>query len=157
MQKLTTGAIAPDFTLPAQDGRTVSLQEWRGRKVLLFFYPKALTPGCTKQACSVNDAREELAVLGVVPLGISPDPPELQQKFAVKHSLAFPLLSDPDHKVAEAYGVWGEKSMYGRKYEGINRSAFLIDENGRILQAWYKISPEDTVPEVKKALTAGRQ
>ncbi len=119
---------------------------------MLFFYPKALTSGCTKQACSVRDARTDLADLGVAALGISPDPVDLQKKFDTKHSLGFPLLSDPDHKVADAYGVWGEKSMYGKKYEGIIRSAFLIDEDGRIMQAWYKVSPEQTVPKAREAL-----
>lgn len=157
MTKLTPGEPAPDFTLSAQDGSQISLQDWRGRKVLLFFYPKAMTPGCTKQACSVNDARAELAALGVVPVGISPDPPGQQKKFAAKYGLEYPLLADPDHKVAEAYGVWGEKSMYGKKYEGIIRSAFLIAEDGKILQSFYKISPEDTVPKVKAALAAQQQ
>ena len=119
---------------------------------MLFFYPKALTSGCTKQACSVRDARTELADLGVTGLGISPDPVDLQKKFDTKHSLGFPLLSDPDHAVAEAYGVWGEKSMYGKKYMGIIRSAFLIDEGGKIMQAWYKVSPEQTVPKAREAL-----
>lgn len=152
MAKLAPGDPAPAFELQDQQGQTVKLADFKGKKLLVFFYPKALTSGCTKQACSVRDARSELAELGVAALGISPDPVDLQKKFDTKHSLGFPLLSDPDHAVAVAYGVWGEKSMYGKKYEGIIRSAFLIDENGRIIQAWYKVSPEQTVPKAKEAL-----
>lgn len=152
MAQLQPGDPAPAFALLDQEGRTVRLADFQGKKVLLFFYPKALTSGCTKQACSVRDARAELADLGVVALGISPDPVDLQKKFAEKHALGLPLLSDPDHAVAQAYGVWGEKSMYGKKYEGIIRSAFLIDEQGRLLQAFYKVSPEQTVPKAKAAL-----
>ena len=152
MPQLKTGDPAPEFALQDQQGQTVTLTEFKGKKVLLFFYPKALTSGCTKQACSVRDARADLADLGVAALGISPDPVDLQKKFDTKHSLGFPLLSDPDHKVADAYGVWGEKSMYGKKYEGIIRSAFLIDADGRIMQAWYKVSPEQTVPKAREAL-----
>jgi thioredoxin-dependent peroxiredoxin len=152
MAKLQPGDRAPAFSLPDQQGNSVNLADFKGKKVLLFFYPKALTSGCTKQACSVRDARSELADLGVAALGISPDPTALQQKFDAKHSLGYPLLSDPDHAVAEAYGVWGEKSMYGKKYLGIIRSAFLIDENSAIVQAWYKVSPEQTVPKAREAL-----
>jgi peroxiredoxin Q/BCP len=157
MAQLKPGDLAPDFALVDQDGQTVRLADFRGQKLLLFFYPKALTSGCTKQACSVRDARAELADLGVAALGISPDPMDLQKKFAVKHALGFPLLSDPDHAVAMAYGVWGEKSMYGKKYEGIIRSAFLLDDHGRVIQAFYKVSPEQTVPKVKAALAAARE
>jgi peroxiredoxin Q/BCP len=152
MPQLKPGDPAPAFDLKDQQGHAVKLGDFNGKKVLLFFYPKALTSGCTKQACSVRDARTELADLGVAALGISPDPMDLQQKFDAKHSLGFPLLSDPSHTVAEAYGVWGEKSMYGKKYEGIIRSAFLIDENGKVIQSWYKVSPEQTVPKAKEAL-----
>ncbi len=152
MPQLKPGDRAPEFDLKDQQGKAVKLADFKGKKVLLFFYPKALTSGCTKQACSVRDARTELADLGVVALGLSPDPVDLQKKFDTKHSLGFPLLSDPDHAVAAAYGVWGEKSMYGKKYEGIIRSAFLIDENGTIIQAWYKVSPEQTVPKAREAL-----
>ena len=152
MPQLKPGDQAPEFALTDQQGQTVKLTDFKGKKILLFFYPKALTSGCTKQACSVRDARTELAELGVTGLGISPDPVDLQKKFDTKHSLGFPLLSDPDHAVAEAYGVWGEKSMYGKKYMGIIRSAFLIDEGGKIMQAWYKVSPEQTVPKAREAL-----
>jgi len=152
MAQLKPGDQAPSFDLVDQQGQAVKLADFKGKKVLLFFYPKALTSGCTKQACSVRDARTELADLGVAALGISPDQVDLQKKFDTKHSLGFPLLSDPDHAVAAAYGVWGEKSMYGKKYEGIIRSAFLLDENGMIIQAWYKVSPEQTVPKAREAL-----
>jgi len=153
MALLKPGDQAPPFALQDQEGRTVQLADFQGQKLLIFFYPKALTSGCTKQACSVRDARAELAELGVAALGISPDPVDLQKKFDAKHSLGYPLLSDSDHAVAMAYGVWGEKSMYGKKYQGIIRSAFLIDENGRLLQAFYKVSPEQTVPKAKAALS----
>jgi thioredoxin-dependent peroxiredoxin len=149
---LSGGDPAPAFALPDQEGRTVRLEDFRGRKLLVYFYPKALTSGCTAQSCAVRDAREDLSGLGVDAVGISPDAPGLQSKFDAKHSLGFPLLSDPDHAVAEAFGVWGEKSMYGRKYMGIVRSAFLIDERGRIQEAWYKVKPKDTVPNALAAL-----
>jgi peroxiredoxin Q/BCP len=152
MPQLKPGDRAPEFDLKDQQGNDVKLADFKGKKVLLFFYPKALTSGCTKQACSVRDARTEFADLGVAALGISPDPLDLQKKFDTKHSLGYPLLSDPDHAVAEAYGVWGEKSMYGKKYFGIVRSSFLIDENGMLIQAWYKVSPEQTVPKAREAL-----
>jgi thioredoxin-dependent peroxiredoxin len=152
MPQLKSRDQAPEFALTDQQGQMVRLTDYKGEKILLFFYPKALTSGCTKQACSVRDARTELADLGVTALGISPDPVDLQKKFDTKHSLGFPLLSDPDHAVAEAYGVWGEKSMYGKKYLGIIRSAFLIDKSGKIVQAWYKVSPEQTVPKAREAL-----
>jgi len=152
MAKLQPGDAAPDFALSDQNGQPVRLQDFSGRKLLLFFYPKAMTSGCTKQACSVREARSELADLGVAALGLSPDSEARQKKFDDKHGLGFPLLADTDHTVAAAYGVWGEKSMYGKKYEGITRSAFLIDEQGKIIQAWYKIKPEDTVPRARQAL-----
>jgi peroxiredoxin Q/BCP len=152
MAMLKRGDKAPEFNLLDQDGKSVTLPDFKGKKILLYFYPKANTSGCTKQACSVRDAQSDLQDLGVVSLGISPDTPDAQRKFDQKHSLAFPLLSDPDHKVAELYGVWGEKKMYGKSFMGIVRSSFLIDETGKIMGAWYKIKPESTVPEAKKVL-----
>jgi peroxiredoxin Q/BCP len=152
MTALNTGDKAPDFRLQDQDERLVQLSDYQGEKLLLYFYPKANTPGCTKQACFVRDALSELKEHGVQAVGISPDKPSAQSKFYQKFGLGFPLLSDQDHVVAEAYGAWGEKSMYGKKYMGIVRSAFLIDENGSIQHAWYKVSPKDTVPNVKQAL-----
>ena len=152
MSTLEPGDRAPPFALRDQTGRTVALKDFRGRMALVYFYPQADTPGCTIQSCAVRDAREELAGLGVDVLGISPDEPEEQAAFDEKFSLGFPLLSDPDHAVAEAWGVWGEKSKDGRTYMGIVRASFLVDETGRISHAWYRVSPEDTVPYVRAAL-----
>jgi len=152
MAALKPGDKAPGFNLQDQDGARAALSDFLGRKLLLYFYPKADTPGCTAQACSVQESLLDLAGLGIDAVGISPDPPERQQKFARKYKLSFRLLSDPEHKVASAYGAWGEKSMYGKKFEGIIRSSFLVDEKGRVVQAWYKVSPKDTVPLAKQAL-----
>jgi peroxiredoxin Q/BCP len=149
MSQLDMGHKAPDFSLRDQNGNTVNLSDYKGRKVLLYFYPKADTPGCTRQSCSVRDARQELGKLTVDVLGISPDPPEKQKKFDLKYSLGFPLLADTDHATADAYGVWSVL--------GIERSSFLIDEEGRVLRAWYKVRPEDTVPRAMESLAeAGR-
>ena len=146
------GEKAPDFTLPDQDGNDVSLSDYAGRTVVLYFYPKADTPGCTTQACGLRDVLGDIGDTAV--LGISPDKPAKQKKFDDKYNLGFPLLADEDHAVAESYGAWGEKSMYGKKYMGIIRSAFLIDEAGKIQEAWPKISPKDTPANLLKALTA---
>ena len=154
MSRLNIGDPAPDFTLANQEGKSLKLSDFHGKKLLLYFYPKADTPGCTKQACQIRDSRTELAALGVAAVGISPDKPGAQQKFDGKYGLGFPLLSDPDHAVALAYGAWGEKTMYGKKTEGIIRSAFLIDQNGKILGAWYKVKPEDTVPLARAVLAS---
>jgi thioredoxin-dependent peroxiredoxin len=147
---LSPGDKAPAFTLTDQRGDRVELSQFGGRKVLVFFYPKADTPGCTTQACGLRDVVGEIG--DTVVLGISPDLPPKQLRFDEKYSLGFPLLSDADHAVAEAFGVWGEKKNYGRTYMGIIRSAFLIDEQGNIEQAWYKISPKDTPKNLLKAL-----
>jgi len=152
MPKLNPGDQAPPFALNDQEGHLVSLADFHGKKLLLYFYPKADTPGCTKQACSVRDEREDLASLGLAVVGVSPDEPNRQKKFDGKYGLGFPLLSDADHAVAQAYGVWGEKTMYGKKVQGIIRSSFLIDEGGKIIGAWYKVKPEDTVPKARLAL-----
>jgi peroxiredoxin Q/BCP len=150
MAELNEGDDAPAFALQNQAGETVTLEGLRGRKVLVYFYPKADTPGCTKQSCGLRDIAGEVGDTAIV--GISPDPPRKQAKFDEKYSLGFPLLADEDHTVAEAYGTWAEKSMYGRKYMGILRSAFLVDEKGRIAKAWYKVSPADTATNLLKSL-----
>ncbi|MDQ1403465.1 MAG: thioredoxin-dependent peroxiredoxin [Actinomycetota bacterium] len=147
---LKPGDKAPDFTLLDQAGNKVKLSDFKGRKVLVYFYPKADTPGCTAQACGLRDVLGDVGDTAVI--GISPDKPAAQAKFDTKYSLGFPLLSDLDHSVAEAYGAWGEKSMYGKKYMGIIRSAFLIDEKGKIAEAWPKISPKDTPTNLLAAL-----
>ena len=147
-----TGGKAPAFSLMDQDGNKIKLSDFKGKKLLLFFYPKANTSGCTKQACSVSTSLKDLRKLGVEAVGISPDLPDKQMKFDLKYGLGFPLLSDPDNKVARAYGAWGEKSMYGKKYLGIIRSSFLIDEKAEVVQAWYKVKPDDTVPLAMEAL-----
>ena len=152
MGQLKAGDAAPNFNLSDQDGKKVKLSDFKGRKVLVYFYPKANTSGCTKQACSLRDANEDLDQADVAVVGISPDFPDKQKKFDDKYSLSFPLLSDPDHGVAQAYGAWGEKKMYGKSFMGIIRSSFLIDEKGKIIQAWYKVKPLDTVPKLLEAL-----
>jgi len=153
MAELKKGARVPEFSLKDQDNNTLSLSQFKGRKLLVYFYPKADTPGCTTQACSVQEAMPDLTRLGIAAVGISPDNPGKQKKFADKYGLHFPLLSDPDHSVAESWGAWGEKSMYGKKYDGIIRSSFLVDENGTLVEAWYKVSPSDTVPNALAALS----
>jgi len=133
------GDLAPDFTLPSDDGSTVTLSDLRGSRVILYFYPKDDTSGCTAQACEFRDSLPRIEEKGARVLGVSPDPVRSHQKFKSKYDLNFPLLADEEHQVAEAYGVWKEKSMYGRTYLGIERSTFLIDEEGRIARAWRKV------------------
>ena len=145
---LQTGDPAPDFSLSDQVGGTHALADYRGRKLLIYFYPRADTPGCTRQSCAVRDARSELAGHNVAAVGISPDTPEDQKKFDDKFALGFTLLADHDHQVAEAYGVWGERNTYGRTTMGINRSSFLVDEQGNLAVVWYGVTPEATVPNV---------
>lgn len=132
MNRLTIGDLAPDFTLLNQHEQPVSLTQFQGQRVLVYFYPKALTPGCTTQACGLRDSLSELADFDVVVLGISPDLPKKLAQFAEKKELNFTLLSDPDHQVAEAFGVWGEKKFMGKIFDGIHRISFLIDASGRI-------------------------
>jgi peroxiredoxin Q/BCP len=141
---LENGTLAPDFTLTADDGSQVSLSDFRGRRVVVYFYPKADTPGCTKQACAVRDAYGEIEAGDAVVIGISPDPPKKLVKFREKYELPFILLSDPDHQVAEAYGAWGEKKMYGKTYEGIIRSHFGIDAEGQLTDVDIKVKPLTT-------------
>ena len=139
------GETAPDFALTNQDGQTVRLSDFRGKKVVLFAYPKAGTSGCTTQACGFRDQFPKLQANNVVVLGISPDEPDLQKKWQTAENLPYDLLSDPDHQVLEAWGVWGEKSMYGKKYMGVIRSHWVIDENGVVIDAQIGVSPTDSV------------
>ncbi len=146
------GDQAPDFEVPDQDGRAVKLSDFRGTPVVLFFYPKADTPGCTTQACGVRDHQADYARVGAPVLGISPDPVAKVKRFHEKFDLNFPLLADEDHAVAQAYGVWAEKSMYGRKYFGNERTTFVIDPDGRVAQVLRKVKPAEHDALVLKAL-----
>jgi thioredoxin-dependent peroxiredoxin len=135
------GDPAPDFTLPDQEGNPVTLSNFKGKNVVLYFYPKADTPGCTTQACGVRDHRTDYESADAVVLGVSPDAPKKIAKFDQKYGLGFPLLGDEDHKVAESYGVWVEKSMYGRKYMGMERSTFVIGPDGKVREVFRKVKP----------------
>lgn len=148
--QLAPGDRAPAFNLLDQDGNKVKLSDFKGSKALVYFYPKADTPGCTTQSCALRDISGDVGDTAII--GISPDASAKQKKFDDKYSLGFPLLADTEHDVAEKYGVWGEKKNYGRTYMGIIRSAFLIDEKGKVEQAWYKISPKDTPVKLQQAL-----
>ena len=150
--KLEKGMKAPEFKLKNQDGDVVSSGDFRGKKLFIYFYPRASTPGCTTQSCNVQEAFPDFTGLDVAVLGISPDSPEKQKKFAGKYNLEFPLLCDEDKKVSEEFGVWGEKKLYGKSFMGIIRSSFLVDGDGNIQECWYKVSPKDTVPKVMKVL-----
>ena len=154
MAQLKVGAKAPAFTLNDQSGKKVKLSDFKGRRVVVYFYPKADTPGCTNQACSLQEALPSMRRLKAQVIGISPDAPEKQHKFATKYALKFPLLADEDHTVADAWGTWGDRTLYGRKFKGIIRSAFVIDEQGKVSATYYKVSPKDTVPKVTAALKA---
>ena len=143
MNILKVGENAPHFSLPNQNGELVSLEQFKGKKVLVYFYPKALTPGCTTQACGLRDSKSELENLGVVILGISPDSPKKLAQFIEKKALNFTLLSDEEHQVAEQFGVWGEKKFMGRTFDGIHRISFLIDENGKIAHVFDKFKTTD--------------
>ena len=153
MERMEAGRTAPRFNLKDQHGNSVKLSDFSGRKLFVFFYPKANTSGWATQASNVRDVQNELSKNNIAILGISPDAPDTQKKFSDKQNLGYPLLSDPDHKTADAFGAWGEKKLYGKTYMGIIRSSFLIDEKGKILHAWYKISPKNTVPELMKVLS----
>jgi peroxiredoxin Q/BCP len=152
--KLKAGDRAPAFTLLDQQGKKVKLSDFKGKSVVVYFYPKADTPGCTTQSCALRDAEPDLKKLKAKVIGISPDPPEKQAKFDDKYGLKFPLLGDSEHEVAKKWGVWGQKTLYGRKFMGIIRSAFVVDDKGKIAAAFYKVSPKDTVPKVTAALEA---
>ena len=148
------GDMAPDFTLPADDGTNVKLSSLRGKKVVLYFYPKDDTPGCTTQACGLKEEMPRIEEENTVVLGVSPDSVESHKKFKKKFGLNFPLLADTEKKVAEAYGVWKQKSMYGKSFLGIERSTFIIDEEGRIQEAWRKVKPADHAQKVLEAVSA---
>ncbi|MFA7820960.1 thioredoxin-dependent thiol peroxidase [Aeromonas dhakensis] len=143
MQPLSAGSLAPDFSLSDQDGNQVRLADLRGKKVLVYFYPKAMTPGCTTQACGLRDVNAELAALNVVVLGISPDSAKRLKKFEERDNLNFRLLADEDHAVADAFGVWGPKKFMGKEYDGIHRLSFLIDEEGKIAHRFDKFKTSD--------------
>lgn len=151
---LNVGDQAPDFTLKSDAGEDVSLSALRGKPVILYWYPRDDTPGCTVEACSFRDAYAEFQQAGAVVLGVSTDDTRSHEKFKTKFSLPFPLLSDPDHQVAEQYGVWGLKKFMGREFEGINRITYLIDENGVVKQVWPKVKPEGHADEILQALKA---
>lgn len=151
---LQVGDLAPDFTLPSDTGELVTLSALRGKRVVIYFYPKDDTPGCTTQACGFRDAYPVIEERNAVVLGISPDSARSHQKFKTKFNLPFTLLVDDDHAVAEAYGVWGQKSMFGKKYMGIERSSFVVDETGHLVDVQIKISPSDSVEKSLAALGA---
>ncbi|HEV2791734.1 MAG TPA: thioredoxin-dependent thiol peroxidase [Solirubrobacterales bacterium] len=149
---LAEGDKAPDFSLPDQHGEEVELSDLRGETVVLYFYPRADTPGCTTQACGIRDRRADYAEAGARVLGISPDEVKAIDKFAGKYDLDFTLLADADHAVAEKYGAWVEKSMYGKKYMGVQRATFIVDPEGRIAKVFPKVSPKTHDDVVLKAL-----
>jgi len=148
MKLLQTGDAAPDFTAADQDGNDVSLKDFRGRKVVLYFYPKDDTPGCTKEACSFRDGWAAFRRKKIAVLGVSADDEKRHKKFAQKYGLPFPLLADTDRRILKAYKVWGEKSLYGRKYMGIHRVTYLIDERGKIAAVWPKVKPDGHAEEI---------
>ena len=149
---LAPGDNAPDFTLSDADGKPVSLQDYRGQKVIVYFYPAAMTPGCTKQACDFRDNLSSLAGSGYAVIGISPDKPAKLVQFREAESLTFPLLSDPDRSVLNAYGAWGDKQLYGKSVTGVIRSTFVIDEQGRIEQAQYNVKATGHVAKLRSDL-----
>ncbi|GAE37643.1 thiol peroxidase [Halalkalibacter akibai JCM 9157] len=141
------GKEAPQFSLPANNGQTVSLDSYKGKNVILYFYPKDMTPGCTTQACDFRDKTEDFSELNTVILGVSPDPVARHEKFIEKYNLPFLLLADEDHQVAEAYGVWTLKKNFGKEYMGIERSTFIIDKDGVLVKEWRKVKVKDHVEE----------
>ena len=153
-QTPAAGAKAPDFTLAVDDGRKISLKDFRGKKLVLYFYPKADTPGCTREAIAFNGLKSAFAKADTAILGVSADPVKAQDAFKRKHKLAIPLASDESHKMLTDYGVWGEKSMYGRTFMGITRATFLIGTDGRIAQVWPKVKVDGHAEEVLAAAKA---
>ncbi len=153
---MSTGDALPDLELQNQDGRTVRLRDYRGRRLLLFAYPKAATPGCTKQACGFRDRLPQIDAAGATVVGLSPDKPAALKRWQETEGLNYDLLSDPDHRLLEALGAWGEKSMYGRKYMGVIRSHWVVDEEGRIEEARVKVSPAKSVELASSYLAHSR-
>ena len=152
MTRLSAGDSAPEFTLLDAEGNKVSLADFRGRKVIVYFYPAAMTPGCTTQACDFRDSLDSLAAAGFAVVGISPDKPEKLAKFRDRDSVTFPLLSDPSHETLEEYGVWGEKTMYGKTVTGVIRSTFVVGEDGRIEIAQYSVKATGHVAKLRRKL-----
>ncbi|MCL6603234.1 MAG: thioredoxin-dependent thiol peroxidase [Paenibacillus sp.] len=152
MNAITIGDNVPDFTLPASNGQQVSLSHYRGHKIILFFYPKNMTPACTQEACEFRDAHDRIVAKDAVILGISPDRLESHSKFITKNNLPFLLLSDEDHKVSEMFGVWQLKKLYGKEFMGIVRSTFLIDEEGVLQQEWRKVRVKGHVESAVQSL-----
>lgn len=150
--RLAEGDRAPDFTRPDQDGTPVSLADFAGRALVIYFYPKAFTPGCTTEACDFRDRYQRFVAAGYTVLGVSPDPVERLERFREKHDLPFPLLSDEDHTMAEAYGAWGIKKNYGREHEGLIRSTFTVGADGRIEHAWYAVRAKGHAARIETAL-----
>jgi peroxiredoxin Q/BCP len=152
MSELETGATAPAFTLPDQDDNPVSLEDFKGQRVILYFYPADDTPGCTREACQFNDNLAHFQAAGVPVMGISRDDAQSHQRFRNKYGLQFPLLTDADHQVMDAYGAWGEKTRFGRASIGVLRSTFLVDEQGRIERAWHNVKADGHATQVLEAL-----
>jgi thioredoxin-dependent peroxiredoxin len=155
MAKLEAGDQAPPFTLPDQDGKPVSLEDFKGQKVLVYFYPADDTPGCTKEACQFNDNLQAFQAAKVPVVGISPDDTASHQRFRSRYGLRFTLLSDPDHAVADRYGAWGERTRYGQTFVGMLRSTFLIDERGNVERAWYNVKADGHAGRVLEEIGAG--
>lgn len=151
---LNEGDIAPDFDVNDQDGKKVKLSDYKGKNIALYFYPRDMTPGCTKEACSFRDRYEDLQKNNIIVFGVSADDEKKHQKFIEKHELPFPLLADTENKVGELYGVWVEKNMYGKKYMGIKRTTFLIDQDGKILKIFKKVKVSEHADEVLEAFNA---
>lgn len=154
MAELKIGDLAPDFEATTDSGERIKLSDYRGKRVVVYFYPKDDTPGCTTQACSFRDNYAEIEEQNAVVLGISPDDQASHRKFKTKYNLPFTLVVDEDHSIAEAYGVWGEKSMYGKTYMGIIRSHFVVDEEGKLVGIQYNVKPDDSLPEALQSLIA---
>ena len=151
---LTEGALAPDFSLPATGGRTISLSRLKGKPFVLYFYPRADTPGCTREACAFQAGLPDFSGLGVTIIGVSKDSMKALEKFAEKYTLEFPLASDPETRMIDAYGAWVEKSMYGKKYMGIERSTLLVDAEGKVAKIWPKVKIDGHAEDVLKAVKA---